>query len=139
MCHQVLVVDADATVRMAAEEMRRSAVGCLPVVSAGRLVGMITDRDITVRCLAVGGNGFERVRAVMSPGVVTCFSGETIEAAVQHMIDGGVRRLVVLDREEVVGLFSLDDLAVLETDGQLAGKVLARTVARRGVEMNDLV
>lgn len=140
MCHQVVTVDADATVRDAAELMRSAVVGCLPVVTAGRLVGMLTDRDIVVRCVAAGRSDETPVRAAMSIGAVTCLADETLEAAVQHMIDGGVRRLVVLGRDEVLlGLFSLDDLAVLQPDGRLAGTVLARTVSKRSVELDDVV
>ena len=140
MAYGVGTADADESVRAAAERMRVMAVGCLPVISAGRLVGVITDRDIAVRCVAEGAPPETPVRRLMTPDVVTCDPDESLEAAVDHMVRGGVRRLVVIDRDlSVVGLISIDDVAIVDASGRLAGVVLARTVEKRGVEMNGLL
>jgi CBS domain-containing protein len=136
MSRRVATVEADASVRQAAERMRALAVGALPVMARGRAIGMITDRDLTVRVLARGrAADVTRVREVMTPGVVACFADEELRAAAQQMAREGVRRLVVLDRElEVVGVLSVDDLAMQADDPRLAVKILLRAVERRGVE-----
>jgi CBS domain-containing protein len=140
MTAEVRSVDADATIQEAAEQMRKAAIGCLPVTSMHRLVGVITDRDLVVRGLAHAVAPSTPVRAIMTVHAVTCFADERLEDAVDHMVRGGVRRLVVLDRDqEVVGLLSVDDLAVLQPDGHLAGVVVARTVEQRGVGIGDLL
>jgi CBS domain-containing protein len=140
MTAEVHSIDADATLKDAADLMRRSAIGCLPVTSMRRLVGVVTDRDLVVRGMAHGAPLTTPVRALMTVHAVTCFADERLEDAVDHMVRGGVRRLVVLDREqEVIGLLSVDDLAVLQEDGRLAGVVLARTVEQRTMGIGDLL
>jgi CBS domain-containing protein len=138
MSRPVVTIDADATIREAAELMRTAGVGCLPVVTLNRLAGAVTDRDLIVRCLATGLPDTTPVRHAMTAYAVTCFADETLEQAVEQMIRCGVRRLIVLDiDQDVVGMLSLDDLAVVQPDGALAGAVLARTVEQRGVWLDD--
>lgn len=130
MTRAVQVIDACDSIEEAADRMRSGAIGCLPVLAAGRLAGVVTDRDLVVRCLAHG-TASSSVREAMSAHAVTCFADGTLEDAADEMIQSGVRRLVVLDREmEVVGVLSVDDLAVVAEP--LAAKVLARTVEQRG-------
>jgi CBS domain-containing protein len=117
---------SDASVREAAERMRDFVIGALPVLDHGRVVGVITDRDITVRAAALGWKpDTTPVRDVMTPEVLFCFADQDVAEAAHLMADKKVRRLVVLDRDgRLVGLLSLGDVAVLAPDGDLAGTVL---------------
>jgi CBS domain-containing protein len=136
MSHRPETVDADDTLQMAAERMRVLDVGALPVVALGRLVGMITDRDIVVRGTARGHDGDTPVRVVMSPGAVTILAHDDVRDAVLQMARQSVRRLVVLDRElQIAGILSVDDLALQGCDPQLIAAVLARAVVRREEEL----
>ena len=75
MTTEVEVVAPDATIKDAAQRMARLNVGSLPVWDGERLVGMVTDRDLTVRAVAEGLDPAETsVRDCMSPKVVSCFS-----------------------------------------------------------------
>src|SRR4051794_32245747 len=114
MTRDVETVAPHSTLQEAAELMKRLDVGTLPVCDGRRLVGMVTDRDITIRGVARGTDSFEeRVRDVMTPEVIFCFAAQDVHEAAALMEQKQVRRLVVLDREhQLVGVVSLGDLAV---------------------------
>jgi CBS domain-containing protein len=113
MNERFAVISGHASIRAAAGMMREFDIGVLPVTESGDLVGILTDRDIVVRGVAAGRDPERtRVSAFMTPGVVTCGAGDTIEQAVERMARCGVRRLVVLNLEhEIAGILSVDDLA----------------------------
>ncbi len=115
------------SLQVAAQKMRNLDVGPLPVCGDNdRLVGMITDRDITVRAVAQACDPrTTTVRDVMTPDVVYCFEDQDIQEAARLMQERQVRRLVVLNRDKrLVGIVSLGDLAVETGDEKLAGKAL---------------
>jgi len=111
----------------AARKMKSLDVGPLPVCGDNdRLVGMITDRDITVRAVAEGTDPrTTTVKEVMTPDVVYCFEDQDVQEAARQMKDNQIRRLVVLNRDKrLVGIVSLGDLAVETGDRNLAGETL---------------
>ena len=102
-------------------------MGPLPVCGDNdRLVGMITDRDITVRAVAEACDPrTTTVQDVMTPDVVYCFDDQDVQEAARLMKEHQVRRLVVLNRDKrLVGIVSLGDLAVETGDERLAGKTV---------------
>ena len=123
-------VTPDASVREAAQLMKSEDVGVLPVVESSgsekRLVGMVTDRDITIRAIAEGRDpDTTLVRDVMSEGVVTCFADQDVRDAAQVMEKEQIRRLVVQDRaQNIVGVVSLGDLAVGGASKKVTGEAL---------------
>jgi CBS domain-containing protein len=125
MTRRVEVIRPDSTLQEAAEKMKDLDVGPLPVCEGDRLVGMITDRDITVRGVAEGQDPWtDHVRDVMTKEVIFCFEDQDVAEAARLMKDKQVRRLVVLDRDRrLVGIVSLGDLAV-DADEEVAGNTL---------------
>jgi len=91
-----------------------------------RLVGMVTDRDITVRAVAEGCDPrTATVKEVMTPDVFYCFEDQDVQQAANLMKQNQVRRLVVLNRDKrLVGIVSLGDLAVETGDEHLTGRTL---------------
>ena len=88
-------------------------VGAIPVAANSNLVGMITDRDITIRCVA-GNEAMSKVKAkdVMTSGVVYCRDNKDVEDAVRTMEGKQIRRPPVLDEAmQVVGMVSLGDVS----------------------------
>ena len=114
------------TLMAAAEMMRLLNVGSLPVVEDGRVVGILTDRDIVVRGLALGRDSRTTpVSEVMTRNVQTCSLEEDVEDVARQMRELQVRRLLVVDEDErLVGIVSLGDLALGMEDPTLAGNVL---------------
>lgn len=119
MTKGVTAVPVKATVQDAAQQMDQLNVGALPVCDGDNLVGMITDRDITVRCTAAGGSPDKTcVQDVMSVDVRWCRDSDEVEKAVQEMSHMQVRRIpVVDDRKHLVGIVSLGDLATRHAPG----------------------
>jgi CBS domain-containing protein len=122
------VIRPDTTVREAAERMRALNVGSLPVCDGDRLVGVLTDRDITVRAVAAGRDPAQtRVGDVMTAEVHTCFLDQPAGDAARLMQAKQVRRLPVVDHGgRLVGVVSLGDLAVSGGDDRLTGETLER-------------
>ena len=114
MTPDVEVVRPEDTLRAAAQIMADIDAGVLPVCDGERLVGMVTDRDITVRAVAAGCDPEQTpVRDVMSEALRYCFEGDDAEAVSRKMAGWQVRRLPVLDGEKrLVGIVSLGDLAI---------------------------
>jgi CBS domain-containing protein len=113
MTPDVQVVSPDASIVEAAEKLRSLNVGVLPVTEGKQLIGIITDRDITVRAVAEGRDPKStRVRDCMTSGAVFCFEDQDSEEAVAVMEEQQVRRLPVLSRDrQLVGVVALADIA----------------------------
>ena len=114
MMHKgVECVSPDTAINLIAKKMRDLDVGAIPVAANGELVGMVTDRDITIRCV-VGNETMSSIKAkdVMTSGVIYCRDNEDVEDAVRIMEGEQVRRLPVLNEAmQVVGMVSLGDLS----------------------------
>jgi CBS domain-containing protein len=113
MTREVEVVAPDESVQRAAQLMDDLNVGALPVCDGTRLVGMVTDRDITVRATAVGLDPNDtEVAAVMTEDTRWCTENQSADEVLRLMGEAQIRRLPVLDdNERVVGIVSLGDLA----------------------------
>lgn len=113
MTDRVVSVGKDEPVSAAARLLKRHNVGSLPVCDGeGHLKGIITDRDIVMRCVAADYDpAAVRVGEIMSRGVVTATPFDDVEKAVELMSRDQVRRLPVLDGGKVVGMVSLCDMA----------------------------
>ncbi|MGE5732146.1 MAG: CBS domain-containing protein [Gemmatimonas sp.] len=122
-------VTADATVREAAQVMKRENVGIVPVVDAQnerRLVGVVTDRDIAIRCIAEGKDGTCRVRDVMSTDdLATCKVNDDVENVMSAMRSEKVRRIPIVDeRGSLVGIVSQADVLLKTRDTGRAGETV---------------
>jgi CBS domain-containing protein len=125
MTRDVQVATPEQSIREAALLMARIDAGTVPVGKDNRLVGMLTDRYITVRAVARGLGPDTPVREVMSADVKYCYEDQAVEEVARNMADIQVRRLPVVNRDKrLVGILSLGDLAVranCDTDEALRG------------------
>jgi len=121
----VETIDPAATVREAAQRMRSMDVGSLPVCDGAHLLGMITDRDITIRAIADGRDPAQTpVRDAMTPNVEYVFEDDDVQRAAQIMQDKQIRRLPVVSRDKkLVGIVALGDIA-RTGDDRLSGNAL---------------
>lgn len=113
MTTNVQLTDPSMSLQTAAALMRDGDFGLLPIGENDRLVGTITDRDITVRAVAEGKDpNTATVRDVMSEGIRYCYEDQTAEDAAKIMAEAQIRRLPVLNRDKrLVGIIALADLA----------------------------
>jgi CBS domain-containing protein len=126
MHEDVQTVRPDDTVKHAAVVMEACEIGPLPVCDGKRLVGIVTDRDITVRAVAAGRDpNTTSVREVMTAeALATCRPEQSVDDAVALMRRHEVRRLPVLDKDNrLVGMVALADLAQ-HTDERTSGKAV---------------
>ena len=121
MTRDVTTAHPEETVQWAAHAMAELDVGALPVGEQDRLVGMITDRDIALRCIGKGKGPHTRVREIMSTEVKYCFADQDVDEVAANMADIQLRRLPVVDRDKrLVGILSLGDIATSEDPEQAA-------------------
>lgn len=113
MTDKVVSVGQDEPLSAAARLLKQHNIGALPVCDdAGRLKGMVTDRDIVLRCVASGGDAHEmKVKDVMSRGIITAGPFDDVEKVSRLMSEDQVRRIPVLDGNRVVGMVALSDMA----------------------------
>ncbi len=132
MTENAITVGQEEPVLAAARLMRRHNLGALPVCdSAGRLRGVVTDRDIVLRCVAAEEDPARLpVREIMSRAVVTAEGGESVEQLSTRMARDQLRRLPVTDNGRVIGMVTLCDLARRSECRMEAGEAL------RGVSSN---
>jgi len=125
MKSQLEVIDPSQTLAEAAKKMRDANVGSLPVVEDAKLIGMITDRDIVIRCIAEGADPKATpVREAASDDVVHCVVDQSVEDASKIMAAAKVRRLPVIDRDRrLVGIVALGDIS-REGSSMEAGEAL---------------
>jgi CBS domain-containing protein len=128
MTENVEVVGPDTSLYAAARKMRDLDVGALPVCDGERLVGILTDRDLTVRAVAEGRDPkSEPVSESMTPGIAYCFEDQTAAEAEHVMAEKQIRRLPVLNRDKrLVGIVSLGDLATKTDEARAVGKTLEK-------------
>jgi putative phosphoribosyl transferase len=113
MTPDVTVVSPQDSIQQAAQIMRDRNIGALPVCDGQKLVGMVTDRDITIRATAGGQSpGQVRVEEVMTDDIYWCYEDQLVGEVLQQMGDSQIRRIPVVNRQkELVGVVSLGDLA----------------------------
>jgi CBS domain-containing protein len=126
MSPHVEVVHPDSSIAEAAKKMKTLYVGSLPVCDGQRLVGMITDRDITIEATAQSRDpDSTRVRDTMSPEVIYCFEDQGVEDAERIMQEKQIRRLPVLTRDkQLVGIVALGDLATKTSNVKEVGSTI---------------
>jgi CBS domain-containing protein len=113
MTRGVEVIRPDEPVAVAAQKMAERDIGFLPVHDGERLLGALTDRDITVRATARGLDPNKtQVMDIMTKEVTYCYEDEDIERTAQLMKEHQLRRVLVVDRtKKLVGVVALGDLA----------------------------
>lgn len=117
MTRNVQTLTPDSSLREAASLMGRIDSGALLVNDGDRLVGMVTDRDITVRGVAAGLDAEAPVREVMSSDIRYCFEDEDVQHVAENMAQIQLRRLPVLNREKrLVGVVSLGNIAACRSE-----------------------
>lgn len=123
-CNEIMTRDVrttgrESTLSAVAEMMREGDMGAVPVVEHGRLVGIVTDRDIVVRCVAEGDGADTPISEAMTTEIFSVKPDDFVFEAVRLMGDKQVRRVPVVDADgKLAGIISMADVA-LETEDEL--------------------
>jgi CBS domain-containing protein len=117
MTRDVRACEPNATVAEAAKVMAQEDVGPVPIVEDGRLVGIVTDRDIVVRVVAEGRDpNATTVREIASTELVTVSPDDDLDDALNRLAERQVRRLPVVEGDRLVGIVAQADIARLGED-----------------------
>lgn len=111
-------IQGSGTAEQAAELMAEFNIGTLPVCDGDQIIGMITDRDIVIRCVAHHQSPADTtIRNIMTPNPAVARPTDSVEAAVELLGERGIMRLPVVEDAHVVGLLSAEDVvrAVFQT------------------------
>jgi CBS domain-containing protein len=128
MTHEVEVIHPDDSLQDAARKMRDHDIGLVPVCDGRKLIGMLSDRDITIRAVAEGLKPTDKVgRDLATFPVIYCYEDEDVDVAAKTMKKNQIRRLAILRRsdKQLVGMVALGDLAI-NTEDRLSGDVLQK-------------
>jgi len=126
MTSEVRSAEMDTTIEEIATMMREEDVGAIPVLDDGELRGIVTDRDIVVRCIAEGLDAAEAtVEEILSEELTTVEPDADVEQAARIMAEKQIRRLPVVEDGDLIGMVSLGDVAVkADVDDERVGRTL---------------
>lgn len=124
MSTKVEIIKPTSSLRATARTLSNLNVGALPVVDDGKLVGIITDRDVSVYAIALGRDPQStEVQKVMTQEVYTCQENQELSEAAEIMEKHNIRRLAVMNsNNDIAGFLTVDDIA--HVSHELAGNVL---------------
>lgn len=133
MSKNVEMVLPETLLHEVAKKMQKSDCGSILVAKDDRLVGVITDRDLALRCVAESHDPAKTTaEAVMTKEILYCYDTDEMESVAENMTRNKVRRLPVLDKDKrLVGIVSLGDLAMNSSDEHhlICGKALGHICA----------
>ncbi|MCA9512882.1 MAG: CBS domain-containing protein [Myxococcales bacterium] len=126
-----VILDANATAAEAAQAMRERNVGDVLVQEDGALCGIVTDRDLVVRCLAAAQDPqSQTLRDLCTQELATLEADASIDDAVEQMRSRAVRRLPIVDGAATLGIVSLGDLARSRDPNSALGRISASPATR---------
>lgn len=125
MTKNVVSMSSQQTVQEAAQLMKQHNVGVIPIVDNGQLKGIVTDRDIIIRSTADGGAANTPVSQCMTTNVTVANSNMDVHEVANLMAQNQIRRLPVVENNQLVGMVALGDLAEQNVYQSEAGQALS--------------
>jgi CBS domain-containing protein len=123
-------IDWQSSIQQAATQMKQHDIGFLPVTQNGKIIGVVTDRDLVIRGYALGLNANEKIDTVATKEVIHCNPQTSVTEASKMMETHKIRRLLVMDQDTFVGVLTLADLARTESADHAASRALSEITAR---------
>ena len=112
MVKDIMTVSPDDTIQKTAQIMQEKDIGIVPVEKDGYLTGIITDRDITLRCVADGADcETKKAKDIMSGRIIYISPEHSVTEAARVMAREQIRRLPVCEDGKIVGILSLGDIS----------------------------
>nr|QNO51188.1 inosine-5'-monophosphate dehydrogenase [Methanosarcinales archaeon ANME-1 ERB6] len=115
MTYPAITEDEDASVAKISKDMKMSEIGSLVITKEDKPVGIVTDRDIVIKVMMKGRNpGKLKVKEIMSSPLVTIEADTSLRGACKLLLEKGIRRLLVIEDGELVGIVSLRNIVTRE-------------------------
>ncbi|WP_069997265.1 CBS domain-containing protein [Cellulosilyticum sp. I15G10I2] len=116
MSKEIAFLKSEDSIEKAAQLMKAYNVGSIPVCSGEQVIGIVTDRDITLRAVATGQNSKEQtVGNIMTPHTIVGNPEMSVEDVAQIMSKSQIRRLPIVENNSLVGMVALGDIALEPT------------------------
>ena len=134
MSRQIASLNSDDSVGKAAQLMKAYNVGSIPICTQNSVVGIVTDRDIALRSVANGEDGSGLIKDVMTANPVVGTPDMEVDDAVRLMSEKQIRRLPIVENNNLVGMVSLGDISVepkLQDNAEIALKNISKPAANR--------
>ncbi len=131
MTKDIASLKSDDTVERAAQLMKQYDCGCIPVCTKDKVIGLVTDRDITIRCTASGQNCHQSVGDIMTKDLVVGSPEMDVQDAARLMSDRQIRRLPIVEDNSLVGIVALGDIS-LEADYQKNAESALKNISEPG-------
>lgn len=112
MSNDIVSLNSEDSIERAAQIMKQFDVGSIPVCNQEKLIGIVTDRDITLRSVASGNSTQQKISDVMTQNPVTGTPDMDIHDAARIMSDQQIRRLPIIQNNNLVGIVSLGDISL---------------------------
>ncbi len=139
MSSSVRSIEPTESIADAAHLMGELDIGVLPVVDSGKLVGILTDRDIAVRGFGPGLHSGSPVFRIMTSDVKTCSVDDDLDRVLQRMAEEQVRRMPICSNSgEIVGIISVGDLAERDPDKDEVTEALKDICRQGGLHSQEL-
>jgi CBS domain-containing protein len=125
MSKNVITISSEQTIQETALLMKQHNIGAIPIVDNGKLKGIVTDRDITVRSTAEGINPNAPVSQCMTKSITVADSGMDVHEVARIMSLQEIRRVPVVEKDKLIGIVALGDLAEVNIYQDEAEETLA--------------
>lgn len=136
MTKDVACVQPDDTIEQAAKIMKQHGCGSIPVCWGNKLEGVVTDRDIAMRCVADGKDGKQqKVKEIMTGAPATGQPEMDVNEAARLMSERQIRRLPILENDSLVGYLALGDISVEPASQSSAGEALSGISRQTNIQM----
>lgn len=112
MSNDIVSLNSEESIERAAQIMKQFDIGSIPVCNQEKLIGIVTDRDITLRSVAGGNSNQQKICDVMTPNPVTGTPDMDIQDAARIMSEQQIRRLPIVQNDNLVGIVSLGDISL---------------------------
>lgn len=129
---QVIVAKPEATVMESARIMSQYGVGSLVILENGKIIGIVTERDVIGKVVARGQDPrFVKLEDIMTKDVITVEADQTVEDACESMTENNIKKLPVIENEKLVGIITATDIVAIQPKMM---KLLAKIMLVRGSE-----
>jgi CBS domain-containing protein len=135
MSNDIVSLRSEDSIEKAAQLMKQHDIGSVPVCSGDHIVGIVTDRDITLRCVAAGQSSQQqKVGDIMTANPVLGSPDMDVHEAAKMMSEKQIRRLPIVQGNSLVGMLALADISVQPTLQDNAEKALNNISQNRGLQ-----
>ncbi len=119
MCKDLIICQTTDTISDIASLMQRCDIGFIPIAEDKKIVGVITDRDIVINAISNNADLDSEIEKYITRNVISINKDKTVEDAVNLMGVEKIKRLLVTDKDKLVGVLSLSDIINSDIDNQL--------------------